>query len=99
MDTPDVNTHRARLLQMLSGDGIEIGALHRPVIAPHLRVLHVDRMMPEELMRHYPELAGHTLVEPNIIDDAETLAKIADGSQEFVIANHVIEHMRDPVRA
>ena len=34
-----------------------------------------------------------------MIDDAETLATVADGSFDFVVAAHVIEHMRNPIGA
>jgi predicted SAM-dependent methyltransferase len=95
----DVNTRRTKLLAQLSGEGIEIGALHRPVIAPHLKVSYVDRLSVADLRLQYPELAKENLVEPNYLDDAETLATIPDNSQDFVIANHVIEHMANPIGA
>lgn len=88
---------RKKMLRMLSGSGIEIGALHEPVDAPHLHVKYVDRMTTKELREQYPELSRKTLVEPDIIDDAETLASIPDTSLDFVIANHVIEHMKNPI--
>jgi SAM-dependent methyltransferase len=90
---------RQRLLALLSGTGIEIGALHLPVHAPHLNVRHVDRLTPQELLGHYPELLGQHITNPDILDDAESLERIPSESQDFVIANHVIEHMRNPIRA
>lgn len=90
---------RKDYLRLLSGSGIEIGALHRPCDVPHLRVQYVDRLTRPELERQYPELEGHAIVEADIIDDAETLATIPDGSQDFVIANHVIEHTSNPIGA
>jgi len=88
---------REHLLQLLSGSGIEIGALHRPVDAPHLRIQYVDRCTREELFDCYPELKGLPIVKTDILDDAETLRTIPSESQDFLIANHVIEHMRDPI--
>lgn len=90
---------RKDYLRLLSGSGIEIGALHRPCDVPHLRVQYVDRLTRPELERQYPELKGHPIVEADIIDDAETLTTIPDGSQDFVIANHVIEHTSNPIGA
>jgi predicted SAM-dependent methyltransferase len=90
---------RDKLIHLLSGSGIEIGALHRPVEAPHLKVKHVDRMSREDLLKQYPELQGLPIVQADVLDDAETLANIPDKSQDFVIANHVIEHMRNPIMA
>lgn len=82
----------------LRGRGIEIGALHRPLRVPRAaRVSYVDRLPREELYRQYPNLAGHDLVPVDIVDDAERLARIGDGSQDFVIANHFLEHCQDPI--
>jgi SAM-dependent methyltransferase len=90
---------RAHYLGLLRGKGIEIGALHRPVHAPHLEIRYVDRLRVDDLLKQYPELRNHKIVEPDILDDAESLGNIADGSQDFVIANHVIEHMANPIGA
>ena len=92
-------TGREGMLRMLSGTGIEIGALHRPCEAPHLNIKYVDRLTREELLEQYPELLNEHIVETDILDDAESLATLAEGSQDFVIANHVVEHMRDPIGA
>jgi predicted SAM-dependent methyltransferase len=82
----------------LRGRGIEIGALHRPLRVPYAaRVCYLDRLPREELYRQYPNLAGHKLVPVDIVDDAERLARVADGSQDFVIANHFLEHCQDPI--
>ncbi len=83
----------------LKGDGIEIGALHNPLKLPrgaHAR--YVDRMSREDLRRQYPELASRDLVPVDIIDDGERLSKIADGSQDFVVANHFLEHCENPLQ-
>ncbi|MCC6219666.1 MAG: methyltransferase domain-containing protein [Deltaproteobacteria bacterium] len=88
---------REHLLGFLSGVGIEIGALHRPVYAPHLNIRYVDRLTRDELFECYPELRGQSIVETDILDNAESLGTIRECSQDFVIANHVIEHMRNPI--
>lgn len=95
----ELQVNRNDMLACLSGTGIEIGALHRPVDAKHLNVKYVDRMDNEELFIQYPELKGLPLVDVDIIDDAETLEKVKTNSQDFVIANHVIEHMISPIQA
>ena len=82
----------------LSGDGIEIGALHQPLEVPSIaRVKYVDRMTVPELRRQYAELADKKLVETDIIDNGELLATIGDATQDFVIANHFIEHCQNPL--
>src|SRR5204863_5418011 len=42
---------------------------------------------------------GEPLVGVDVIDDGERLDSFADGSQDFVIANHFLEHSEDPVGA
>src|SRR3954465_10765446 len=84
----------------LFGEGLEIGALHLPLAVPHdVTVRYVDRLTVAELRRDYPELADCTLVEADIIDNGEVLATVEDGSQDFIIANHFLEHCEDPIAA
>src|SRR4051812_8977039 len=92
------DTRKAIAAAFVRGDGIEIGALHNPLIVPPTaRVKYVDRMNVADLRRHYPELANKPLVETDIVDDGETLATIADATQDFVIANHFFEHCQNPL--
>lgn len=81
------------------GRGIELGALHRAfyVNPEKAQVDYVDRMSTEELFEQYPELREHNLVEPTIIDNAETLKTIKDGEYDFCITSHVLEHMEDVI--
>lgn len=91
---------RSYFSSQLSGDGLEIGPLHRPMLThDRMRVRYVDRCSVAELRAHYPELRDLPLVEPDIISDAETLAGVADRSFDFLVAAHVLEHMRNPLGA
>jgi SAM-dependent methyltransferase len=82
----------------LSGEGIEIGALHNPLPLPRAaRVRYIDRLPVTELRAHYPELEQEPFVQVDIIDDGERLATIPDSSLDFVVANHFLEHTQDPV--
>jgi SAM-dependent methyltransferase len=84
--------------EYLSGDGIEIGALHRPlVVSSRARVRFVDRMPVAQLREQYPELQALPLVPLDIVDDGEKLSTLPGGSQDFVIANHFLEHCEDPL--
>lgn len=84
----------------LSGNGIEVGALHAPLEVPDtVKVHYVDRMSVSDLRKQYPELNGIDLVEADIVDNGETLSSIADNSWDFVIANHMIEHCQNPIGA
>jgi SAM-dependent methyltransferase len=49
------------------------------------------------LRRHYPELAELPLVEIDFMDDGERLGTVPPESQDFVIANHLLEHTGDPI--
>ncbi len=90
---------RRRAARWLRGKGIEIGALHNPLaVPPTADVQYVDRMRSEDLRRHYPELANESLAPVSIIGDAHDLSAISDASLDFVIANHLVEHLDDPIR-
>ncbi len=84
-------------LRHLRGVGLEIGALDRPLYLPRgVRAFYLDRMVPAKLYAHYPELS-HRKFYVSIVGDGETLDCLRDGSLDFMIANHVIEHCQDPI--
>lgn len=89
---------RLRLASWLEGDGIEIGALHNRLQVPPLaRVRYVDRLPVAQLREHYPELEGLPLVDVDVIGSAENLSALPNASADFVIANHLLEHLEDPL--
>jgi len=84
----------------IAGSGIEIGALHNPLDISGLPVTNikfVDRLSSDELKKQYPELNDVKLVHVDIIDNGEVLEKIENESLNFIIANHFIEHARNPM--
>ena len=84
----------------LRGLGIEIGPLHQPLDVPAgAHVKYVDRLSRDDLRKHYPELNELPLVDPDVIDDGEKLAKFSPSSQDFIIACHFLEHCPDPIGA
>lgn len=84
----------------ITGSGIEVGALHSPLLLPAgTAVKYVDFEASAELDEHYPELSDTTITRPDVISDMETLRGIDDSSQDFVVANHVLEHCEDPIKA
>ena len=84
----------------IRGNGIEIGALHNPLrIQKSAKVKYIDRMSIPGLRKQYPDLDSKKLVDVDIIDDGEQLAKILDSTQDFVIANHFLEHCQNPIGA
>jgi predicted SAM-dependent methyltransferase len=83
----------------LRGSGIEIGALHLPLQMPEgASVKYVDRMSAADLRHHYVELAELPIVDVDIIDNGETLATFSNAGQDFIVANHFLEHCQDPIR-
>ncbi len=89
---------RKRLASRLQGEGVEIGALHRPLPTPSgARVRYVDRLDEAGLRSHYPELADKPLVAVHVVADGELLDTLPDASQDFLIANHFLEHTEDPI--
>jgi SAM-dependent methyltransferase len=89
-------------LRYLKGDGIEIGPLDYPLRLPReARVRYVDYLDAAGLREAYSGTlrAGRPLVAPDVVDDGARLASFADGSLDFVIANHMLEHVEDPIAA
>ncbi len=94
----------------IAGHGLEIGAFASPLPVPDAaRVTYVDKYNLEDLDANH-KVAGlslgdfgvdlSTVIRPDIVDDGECLAKVGDYySQDFVIANHVLEHFEDPIKA
>jgi SAM-dependent methyltransferase len=90
---------RALCSGKLQGRGLELGALHRPMETHSgMTMTYMDRADRETLRQQFPTVA-EGIVQVDVIDDAETLATVADGSFDFVVAAHVIEHMRNPIGA
>jgi SAM-dependent methyltransferase len=87
--------------QYLYGSGIEIGALNLPARVPEGTVVkYVDSKPAERLIETYRnEMHGHTVVPVDLVTDAQTLDGVENESQDFVIANQVVEHLENPLLA
>jgi SAM-dependent methyltransferase len=90
----------------LTGKGIEIGAGFWPLrVPPGVSVSYVDRLSREDLVRANRAVAVGANLDPgaippvDVVDDAERLEKVGDASQDFVVANHFLEHAEDPITA
>ena len=86
--------------QYCAGEGLEIGALHRPMPLPDdARARYVDAFDTATLIRLWsPEVDGHDVVPVDIVTDATTLQGVPDANADFIIASHVVEHLEDPIR-
>ena len=90
---------RLRSSRWLRGRGIEIGALHNPMPLPDgVEVTYVDRLPVDDLRRQHPGLAEAALVPVDLVCEAEELSSIPDESQDFVVANQLLEYLDDPLR-
>jgi len=86
----------------LAGTGIEIGGLNRPLKVPKdVKVRYVD-LIDNETAKNviYPNLKKNkvSLVNVDIVDDGEKLSSISQESQDFIIANHFLEHTQNPIK-
>uniref|UniRef100_A0A831UF62 Class I SAM-dependent methyltransferase n=1 Tax=Geobacter metallireducens TaxID=28232 RepID=A0A831UF62_GEOME len=94
---PSYLARKRAAARFLRGSGLEIGALHFPLqVPPGVTVKYVDYVSREENIRRFPELDAAGIVPTDYVEDGFTLASIPDFSQDFVIANHVLEHASNP---
>lgn len=97
---PSYVARRRTAERYLRGEGIEIGALDHPMhVPPQAKVRYVDYISRQESALKHTQLVLDEIVEVDYIDDGFVLATIATASQDFVIANHVLEHSPDPLGA
>lgn len=92
-------------LTHLVGRGIEFGALNNPlpVDSTQAKVIFADRLTRVQALEIFPELQdiADTIVEPDMIIDFNDLASlnsIASQKFDFLIANHFIEHLVNPIQ-
>lgn len=93
--------HRAVGAALLSGEGLEIGALHYPLaLNGSATVDYLDVASVRTLRRLFPELDGEPLVEPNWIGDVvrQTVPAITGRCFDFIVMNHVLEHVANPIQ-
>lgn len=93
-------SHRKLGWKLLSGKGLEIGALHEHTILPAgCQVDYADAISKEEAKKLFPEIDGSKLVDVKYIIDLDKsgLKSIAGEVYDFVILSHVIEHVANPI--
>lgn len=93
--------HRDAAYALLTGSGLEIGAMSAPAdLSKDVDVHYCDVLDKDEALRRFPELEPSRLIDvDHVLDlDTEGLSRFATSSQDFVIANHVIAHVANPIR-
>lgn len=80
----------------IRGSGLEIGALHYPLEVPEgVSVTYVDFSTYDEVMKRHGDVKPK--ITDWIVDDAEKMEKFQAQSQDFIIANHVLEHCENAI--
>lgn len=94
-------TARQLLARSVVGEGLEIGPGDSPfpLAGGGTTVRYVDRWLPEDNARLFPELGNTQFNKPDFVADLniERLSTFEDASQDFVIASHVFEHLVEPL--
>lgn len=85
----------------LRGKGIEVGAAASPFPIPlHCNVEYADICPPATIKdKLYVGQNTFTLIEPTWITDLENIEGIEDNSLDFIVACHVIEHVKNVLLA
>ncbi|OGR24791.1 MAG: hypothetical protein A2X83_02660 [Desulfuromonadales bacterium GWD2_54_10] len=96
---PSYSARKKTSFRYLRGQGLEIGALQHPLeVPPGVVVKYVDYATREENVKKYPEIDGSRIVVTDHVDDGFELSCIQAASQDFIIANHVLEHAPNPLQ-
>ena len=93
-------SHRNRAYKLLSGRGLEVGALHIPAYVPaSCKMEYCDAISELEAAQLFPEIAASSFVKVAYLVnlDTERLRAKVKPPYDFVIMNHVIEHVANPI--
>ena len=87
---------------LLSGVGIEIGGFEHPAVLPNARkITRCDRLLKEEAGAVFSEIdvSGLPAVDVRLDLDTDGLGHFAEASVDFVVCCHVLEHLKNPIKA
>jgi GT2 family glycosyltransferase/SAM-dependent methyltransferase len=90
---------RKKLYGRLSGNGIEVGAFEHPAkLSKNCSVSYCDAITTDQAREIFPEIKHEDLNEvDHVIDlDKSGLETFGDESKDFIIINHVLEHLLFP---
>jgi len=94
----EVGTMREIATSRLSGCGVEFGAGTTPVAVPaECSVLYADAFSQSQLNDRAYATQGDDFVDLTFVTGMEQMDGIAAESLDFIIAAHVIEHLRNPL--
>lgn len=94
---------RYKLSKRLRGVGLEIGAYCYPLPVPSAdRVYYMDIVDADSLKTRYEGdhkiQRDRRVVSPDVIADVEFAIPVADGKLDFVVCNHLLEHLWLPMK-
>ena len=95
-------THRSKGYALVGGSGLEIGALHEPAdLPPGVKVQYFDAVDENQAAALFPEIPRERLVKVDFVGDLDHdgLGQFRDEAFDFVVVNHVLEHVANPVKA
>lgn len=105
IENPSMAASPDEMRQIISsvcqGTGYEFGAGPRPMLIPlEATVKYCDRFTYEQTKDgSYSQFRSNFegFMDIDVIDSLDTMSTIPDGSSDFLLAAHVIEHVRDPL--
>ncbi|HRV76009.1 MAG: methyltransferase domain-containing protein [Candidatus Nomurabacteria bacterium] len=96
----DMNFMRQFITQGLTGKGVEFGAAANPLPIPlGTKILYADLFNKEQLESELYSTSLFEYVPTDIHTNFDKMEGIKNSSLDFIIASHVIEHVRDPIGA
>ena len=94
--------YRSEGYKILKGAGLEIGALHQPAQLPQeCKVEYADVISREDAIKLFPEVNKNLFVDvTHLVNlDKRGFSSFENERFDFVILNHVIEHLANPIKA
>lgn len=96
----DMNFMRQFITKGLTGKGVEFGAAANPLPIPlGTKILYADLFKQAQLESELYSTNSFEYVPTDIHTSFDQMEGIENSSLDFIIASHVIEHVRDPIGA
>ncbi|MDQ3123725.1 MAG: class I SAM-dependent methyltransferase [bacterium] len=95
-----MNDMRQNCVSLLLGNGVEFGAAANPLSIPiGVKIQYADLFSKPQLEDELYDNSEYEFVDTDIVSGFDEMKNIENNSMDFIIASHVIEHVRDPIGA